>query len=165
MSWAPICIFSHAWSTAQLHYGTASQECFAVIMSLRKIRAMGLPVPLIIQTDHANLTHLEKTDSNLLKRWLGEICSMGDISLQHVPGTANSAADGLSRITTTHMDKEPPLVMPPWIDATHHSTYEFRRGLNISMVTVSRGMVIAAVTTRAGARALRPPAEGVRKEG
>jgi RNase H-like domain found in reverse transcriptase len=96
-----ISIFSKKLNSAEGRYSTIEQELLAVVSSLKHSRHMILSsrYPLIILTDHRNLTTWEKFKI-VPHRHFGRLETMeeNNLRIRFIPGSSNLIAEGLSRI-------------------------------------------------------------------
>lgn len=95
--------FSKRLQGSQLNYSVQEQEFLAVIEALRQYRHLLIGKHFKLRTDHFSLTYLmiqTKTPQGRIARWL-DILAEYDFSIEHIPGTKNTAADALSRINVS----------------------------------------------------------------
>jgi len=101
--WHPVAYRSQSMADAERNYEIYDKEMLAIIRALEDWRHYleGLPLPFTIITDHQNL-QFWRTTQNLTRRqarW-SLYLSRFDFRLTHKPGTSNTQADPLSRIST-----------------------------------------------------------------
>jgi transposase InsO family protein len=100
--WRPIAFFSKTMSSPQMNYDIHDKEMLAVIQGLHEWRAqlIGLqtPEPFSVLTDHRALEYFA-TKRELTPRQMRWAMTVADFNLKltYRPGTANVAADALSR--------------------------------------------------------------------
>ena len=88
---------AQAWSTIE-------QETYAVVYAVKELRLYLALRPFILETDHANILYLEKSDVPKLVRWRLYLQEYPFI-LRHIPGRHNIVADYYSRMeTSVHKD-------------------------------------------------------------
>jgi len=99
----PVTYFSKSLSKVQRRWSTVEQELYAIVygLSLQPYSDLLLLRPFTVETDHRNLIYLDKlSESNAkLMRWRLHMMQF-PFSIYHIPGTANSIADMLSRLPT-----------------------------------------------------------------
>lgn len=96
----PVWYFSRKLSDAELKYSTLEKECLAIVRALEQFRHYLLHQPVRVQTDHRALTYLMNGDppsKGRLARWYALLREF-DLEISHVKGSANTVADGLSRL-------------------------------------------------------------------
>ena len=94
-----IAYLSRSLTPAEARLDVRELECLAVLYACESLRPyLQNNRPFLIQTDHKNLTWLRnvKHDSGRLARWALRLSEFSYF-LEHIPGTANSEADALSR--------------------------------------------------------------------
>jgi len=101
--WHPMAFRSQSMIEAERNYEIYNKEMLAIICALEDWRHYleGLPQPFDIISDHRNLEYWQ-TAQDLTRqqaRW-SLYLSHFDFHLTHKPGTANTQADPLSRIST-----------------------------------------------------------------
>lgn len=118
--WHPVAFRSESMTEAERNYEIYDRELLAIVRGLEDWRHFleGLPEPFEIITDHRNLEYW-RTAQNLTRRqarwalWLSRF----DFRLTHKPGTANTQADPLSRISefqvTDAEDNQDQIVLRP----------------------------------------------------
>ena len=101
----PIAFYSRKLTPAQTQYTTTERELLSIVETLKEFRTILLGQQLIVHTDHENLTYT-KFNSDRVMRWRLFIEEYSP-DLRYIKGTANSAADALSRleILNTPMDE------------------------------------------------------------
>ena len=106
-----IAYLSRSLTPAEARLDVRELECLAVLYACESLRPyLQNNRPFLIQTDHKNLTWLRnvKHDSGRLARWALRLSEFSYF-LEHIPGTANTEADALSRNPVAFA--APPVVM------------------------------------------------------
>ena len=101
---------SGVWNKAERNYDATKRETRAVLKVFRKLRFYIYGVHFILETDAKVLVaQMERTATDLpgslVTRWIACI-RMFDFEVRHVPGKKHTAADGLSRRSTTEAERE-----------------------------------------------------------
>lgn len=92
---------SGLWKNAEKKSDATRRACRAVLKALRKVRYWLYRVHFVLETDaNVLVVQLNRSATDLLGylvgRWLAYI-RLFDFEVRNVPGTKNTAADGLSR--------------------------------------------------------------------
>lgn len=89
---------SRVLTAAERVYCTTRKELLGVIFGLKKFRQFLLAREIVIRTDHAALTHLQRTREPIGQqaRWL-DLLSEFNFVIQHRPGESHRNSDALSR--------------------------------------------------------------------
>ena len=89
---------SRQFNVAERSYCTTRQELAAVVFGLKRFRQYLLGRRVVVRSDHAALTYLRRTKEPVGQqaRWL-DFVEQFDVTVQHRSGSANRAADALSR--------------------------------------------------------------------
>ena len=142
----PISYYSRTLTAAERNYDIYNRELLAMVEGLDHNRPLlaGTILPIIIKTDHLNLTHLREPQK-ISRRVARQVLQLAEYNFEihHISGTANEKADALSRrpnydtgendnqdvvalpdalfvraITTIHTNHEDQdeNVLKPWID-------------------------------------------------
>jgi Reverse transcriptase (RNA-dependent DNA polymerase). len=95
----PIAYFSRKLSSAQRNYTTLEKELLSFVETLLEYRSILLGCPIIIFTDHRNLTFNgpTTTQSQRALRWR-LVIEEYNVTIVHRAGASNFAADALSRL-------------------------------------------------------------------
>jgi transposase InsO family protein len=93
---APIAFFSKKMNPAQSKYTITEQELLSVVETLKTYRNMLYGYPLVIYTDHKNLT-FERFSSDRVTRWRLYTEEFNP-KFVYLPGKDNVVADALSRL-------------------------------------------------------------------
>ena len=96
--WHPAAFYSKKLDSSQLNWEIYDKELFGIITALRKWRHFLEGIEFEAHTDHRNLTPFmtTRTLNRRQARWYEELTSF-HFTLHHLPGTANTVADALSR--------------------------------------------------------------------
>jgi hypothetical protein len=92
----PIAYFSRKLSAVQRNYTTLEKELLSFVETLLEYRSILLGSPVVIFTDHRNLTFANSQSQRAL-RWCLVIEEFS-VTLVHRAGASNFAADALSRL-------------------------------------------------------------------
>ena len=142
----PISYYSRTLTAAERNYDIYNRELTAMVEGLDHDRPLlaGTILPVIIKTDHLNLTHWREPQK-ISRRVARQVLQLAEYNFEihHIKGTANGKADALSRrpdydtgeddnqdvvvlpdalfvraITTIHTDheKQDEDTLKPWID-------------------------------------------------
>ncbi len=93
----PIRYISHVFNQVESNWSTIEQECYALVYCMRASERLLRWKKFHVQTDHKNLTYAEKDHHSKVARWK-MFMDKFHFSIEHVAGTANGGADGLSRL-------------------------------------------------------------------
>ena len=115
----PVAFFSRTLSSAEQNYDIFNKELLGVVASLKhwRIYLEGASHQITVFTDHSNLVPFTTTKelNRRHARW-SEILSGYDFVIKHIPGTANSKADALSRrpdyMAAESSNLHPPVIRP-----------------------------------------------------
>ena len=94
-----IAFYSHTFNPTEFAYHTADKECLSVILALKYFRSFIDGRPVTVFSDHEALKYLltSKESTGRLCRWK-LFLNCFDLTIKHVKGTENVAADALSRL-------------------------------------------------------------------
>lgn len=92
-----IMIDSKKLSKAARGYATIKKECFSCVYGVERCKYYVRGKPFILETDHANLLYLERSEVPILIRWRAFLQSFVFV-IRHIPGKLNVVADWLSRM-------------------------------------------------------------------
>src|ERR1700744_4667113 len=116
----PCGYISHTFTPTEKNYDVYDRELKAVVDAIDTWRQLlhGSPHPVIIHTDHKNLSYYKEARamSGRQMRWCSKLMDY-NLLWEHVPGNKNIQADALSR-RPDHVqadEEEDPMVMPPLI--------------------------------------------------
>ncbi len=93
---------SRKYSLSERNWATFQQEASAIVWALEKFHEFIGGHPVIVQTDHKNLSWISKSIMPQLTRWRLRLQDF-DFTVEFVPGRLNEVSDGLSRI---HVDDD-----------------------------------------------------------
>ena len=113
----PVAFFSRTLSPAEQNYDIFNKELLGIVASLKhwRIYLEGAQHKVTVYTDHNNLIPFTSTKelNRRQARW-SETLAGYDFDIKHIPGTANSKADALSR-RPDYMAQESSNLRPPVI--------------------------------------------------
>ena len=92
----PIATISHKFSGPATRWATIKQECYSIYYAIHKLSHLLTGKEFVVETDHANLVFLEKSEVPILTRWRLYMQTFR-FSIRHIPGVENVLADSLSR--------------------------------------------------------------------
>jgi hypothetical protein len=101
----PISYASRKYTLAERNYCTFQQEAAAVVWSLEKFSTFHQGHHVIVQSDHRNLSWINKSVMPQLTRWRLRLQDF-DFSIEYYEGSKNVCADGLSRMMVDDSDIE-----------------------------------------------------------
>lgn len=94
----PIGFVSKAFNETEKRWSTYEQECYAMVRAILSFRHYLLGHKFRLETDHRNLTFIERPDASpKVVRWRLALQPY-DFDVVHIPGTSNHVADALSRL-------------------------------------------------------------------
>lgn len=102
-----IAFASHAFSATESRWSTIEQEAYAVYFGITSFEPYLLGQHFIVETDHKNLTYINKATAPKIVRWRLRLQDY-DFEIRHVAGTDNILADALSRCLKTDSNKPLP---------------------------------------------------------
>ena len=92
-----IAFVSTKFSGAGMRWDIAKKEAYAIYFAVKELAYYLECKAFVIETDHANLVWIEKSDASIVIRW--RLFLQGFIfQIKHIPGKANVFADMLSRM-------------------------------------------------------------------
>lgn len=96
----PVAFFSRKLIPAEINYHAGEKELLSIVAAFQHWRhyLLGAQHPVRVLSDHSNLKAFttKRILSHRLARW-AQILSEYDFSISHIPGSANTCADALSR--------------------------------------------------------------------
>src|SRR6201994_4573026 len=114
----PVAYYSKALNPAERNYHTSDREFISIINTLKEWRHYleGSPHPLIIWSDHKNLTRWREPQqlNRRQARWMLYLTRFNYV-IKHLPGNKNTLADALSRrpdLTPEGKDNEDLIAIP-----------------------------------------------------
>ena len=93
----PIAFISKALNTTEIKWSTPEKECYAIFFALVKLEYLLRDIFFTLRTDHRNLTFLNESFQQKVKRWKLAIMHF-NFNIEHIPGKDNTVADALSRL-------------------------------------------------------------------
>ena len=93
----PIGFKSQKFSGAALNWDTHKKEAYALYFGTKSFAYYLRGKPFIIETDHANLQYIEKSEVPIIIRWRVYLQSFSHV-LRHIKGKHNVVADWASRL-------------------------------------------------------------------
>jgi transposase InsO family protein len=93
----PIEFVSKSLVKEQIRWSTPEKEGYAIYFCLMELECHLRGRKFLLQTDHANLTHLNLSGSPKVIRWKLALQEF-DFEIQHIKGVHNTVADALSRL-------------------------------------------------------------------
>jgi len=88
---------SRKYSMSERNWATFQQEASAIVWALEKFHEFIGGSPVIVQTDHKNLSWISKSIMPQLTRWRLRLQDF-DFHVEFIPGRLNECSDGLSRL-------------------------------------------------------------------
>ena len=96
----PISYYSQTLTEVERNYNVYNQELLAMVEGLDHNRPLlvGTHLPIIIKTDHLNLTHWREPQK-ISRQVAHQVLQLAEYNFEihHIKGTANGKADALSR--------------------------------------------------------------------
>jgi transposase InsO family protein len=134
----PVAIKSGSFTGAELNYQISEKEFFAIVAAFKKKRHLLIQVPVIVLTDHLNLTYwMEPRQLNPRQaRWVDYLSGF-DYKIVYRPGNKADFPDALSRnpIYSPDDDSEPTLVQAlPNLDVSSSTSSKFTHFLRALVV-------------------------------
>lgn len=96
-----VAVVSQAFNDTQAKWNTTEQEAYAIFYSVTELRHFLLGHRFTLETDHRNLTFLERSDIGKVTRWRLRLQEY-TYDVLHRAGVDNTVADALSRV---HMSR------------------------------------------------------------
>lgn len=93
----PIAFVSKAFNETEQRWSTIEQEAFAIFYCIRQLEHYLRGHKFEVQTDHRNLTYMNKSQVPKVVRWRLALMEY-DFVVRHIPGRENTVADALSRV-------------------------------------------------------------------
>ena len=100
----PIACISYKFSGAAVNWAVIKQEMYAIHWAVDKLQYYLRYKPFQVQTDHSNLLQMEKSSVAIITRWRLSLQCYPILSIIHVAGKENIAADFLSRVAECDYD-------------------------------------------------------------
>jgi len=95
----PIALISKAFTESARMWTTTEQELYAIIHTIKKLEALLMLKPFVLETDHLNLVSLQEgsiAQSARCTRWRQYLAQFVYV-IRHIAGVRNAMADFLSR--------------------------------------------------------------------
>ena len=92
----PIAVVAHKFSGSATNWATIKQELYGIYHSVSKLSHLLHGKKFVVETDHANLVHLDQSTVAILTRWRLYLQQF-NFMIRHIPGKTNLVADALSR--------------------------------------------------------------------
>ncbi|GCA63320.1 hypothetical protein KIPB_009248, partial [Kipferlia bialata] len=108
----PVTYISQATSETQAKLSANELESLAIVWAVTKLRQYLIGTLFEIETDHKNLTFIERTPNNKILRWRLTLQEY-DFVIRHILGTHNNIADALSRVGHSGQEHESLHTEPP----------------------------------------------------
>ena len=93
----PIAFLSKALNPTEIKWSVTEKECYAIFFALVKYEYLLRDIKFTLRTDHRNLTFLNESFQQKVKRWKIAIMHF-NFDIEHIPGKDNVVADALSRL-------------------------------------------------------------------
>ena len=93
----PISFASHKFSDVALKWDTFKQEAYACYFGIKHFSYYLRGHPFVLETDHANLVWIDKSEVPIVVRWRNYMQSF-IVHVRHISGAKNTVADWLSRM-------------------------------------------------------------------
>ena len=103
----PIATISHKFSGPATRWATIKQECYSIYYAVKKLSHLLTGKEFVVETDHANLVFLEKSEVPILTRWRLYMQTFKFL-IRHIPGVENVLADSLSRQSLSGEQEDTP---------------------------------------------------------
>jgi len=92
----PVAYASRKYTLAERNYNTFQQEAAVIVWSLEKFAEYFQGHPVVVQSDHRNLSWVKRSAMPQLTRWRIRLQDF-DFRIEYIPGPLNICSDGLSR--------------------------------------------------------------------
>ena len=93
----PIAFVSKSLTDVQLRWSVIQKEAYAIFYCCTTLDYLIRDRKFIIETDHRNLTYLQKNNNSMVIRWDIAIQEL-DYQVRFIPGSRNEMADSMSRL-------------------------------------------------------------------
>ena len=113
--WCPLAYFSRKLNSAQQKYSTFDRELLGIYLSIQHFRYFVEGRDFFIVTDHKPLTYaLRSRSANHSPRQARQLDYISQFTsdVRHLPGSANGAADTLSRLDMAALSLTSPIDLP-----------------------------------------------------
>ena len=105
----PIAFVSKSLTEVQLRWSVIQKEAYAIFHCCTQLDYLLRDRKFIIETDHRNLTYMQKNTNSMVIRWDIALQEL-DYELKYIKGTDNEMADAMSRLCVNHIE-EPQLLV------------------------------------------------------
>ena len=92
----PVCYASRKYTATETRYSTFQQEMGAVVWALERFQEYCMGYPVIVETDHRNISYVKRSAMPQLARWRMRLEAF-DFEVHYRCGALQQVADGLSR--------------------------------------------------------------------
>jgi len=92
----PVCYASRKYTPTETRWSTFQQEMGAMLWSLERFNEYTMGYPVIVETDHRNISYVKRSVMPQLQRWRMRLEAF-DFQVHWLCGALNDCADGLSR--------------------------------------------------------------------
>ena len=99
----PVAYASRKYTLAERNYNTFQQEAAVIVWSLEKFAEYFQGHPVVVQSDHRNLSWVKRSAMPQLTRWRIRLQDF-DFRIEYIPGPLNICSDGLSRLEVDDKD-------------------------------------------------------------
>ena len=99
----PVAYASRKYTLAERNYNTFQQEAAVIVWSLEKFAEYFQGYPVVVQSDHRNLSWVKRSAMPQLTRWRIRLQDF-DFRIEYIPGPLNVCSDGLSRLEVDDKD-------------------------------------------------------------
>ena len=123
----PVSFVSKALDDTQKNWSTIEQEAYAIFHCIKQLEHYLLGHEFILETDHRNLLWMHKSTAPKIVRWRLYL-AMFDFQIQHIKGSNNIVADGLSRLMKINCETDHSKLIE-----SVHNTIVGHRGINSSV--------------------------------
>ena len=92
----PVCYASRKYTATETRYSTFQQKMGAVVWALERFQEYCMGYPVIVETDHRNISYVKRSAMPQLARWRMRLEAF-DFEVHYRCGALQQVADGLSR--------------------------------------------------------------------
>ena len=100
----PIAFVSKSLTEVQLRWSVIQKEAYAIFHCCSQLDYLLRDRRFIIQTDHRNLTYMQKNTNSMVIRWSIALQEL-DYEVHFIKGTENELADAMSRLCVNHIEE------------------------------------------------------------
>ena len=98
----PIAFVSKSLTEVQLRWSVIQKEAYAIFHCCTQLDYLLRDRKFIIQTDHRNLTYMQKNTNSMVIRWDIALQEL-DYKVEYIKGADNEMADAMSRLCINHI--------------------------------------------------------------